>query len=345
MRALLPVYGDLRVRLEVALKGNTRELMSKQFRRAAVCCRWALVPLAVLWIAGPVRPQGAYAAGFHLYKVQGNVWALVGGVNNITVQAGDDGVLLVNTGLEATAPEVLRAIRTVSDKPIRWIVNTSIDAGDTGANDALPRLSAAGPGPRARIIAHENVLNRMSRAPAAGEAAIPEAQWPNDEYFQPAKDFAFNGEAVIVYHMPAAHTDGDSIVHLRRSDVISAGSLYTPGRYPVIDRKRGGSVQGVIAALNRILEITVPLKYQEGGTYVIPGQGRISDEADVVEYRDMVTIVRDNIRDYIAKGMSLEQVKAARPTREYDPEYTRSGGPSADAFIESVYSTLSRKNP
>jgi cyclase len=318
--------------------------MSKQSRRAAVCWRWALALLVALSIAGPVRPQGG-AVEFHLYKVQGNIWALVGGANNITVQAGDDGVLLVNTGLEGTASEVLKAVRTVSDKPIRWIINTSIDAGDTGANDALPRLSAAGPGPRARIIAHENILNRMSRAPTAGEVAIPEAQWPNDEYYQPSKDFAFNGEPVIVYHMPAAHTDGDSIVHFRRSDVISAGSVYTPGRYPVIDVKRGGGVQGVIAALNRILEITVPLKYQEGGTYVIPGQGRISDEADVVEYRDMVTIVRDNIRDYIAKGMSVDQVKAARPTREYDTEYTRSGGPSADAFIEAVYSTLSRKNP
>ena len=132
-------------------------------------------------------------AGFHLYKVQGNVWALVGGANNITVQAGDDGVLLVNTGLESTAPEVLKAVRTLSDKPIRWIVNTSIDAGDTGANEALPRLSAVGPGPRARVIAHENVLNRMSRPPAPREVAIPEAQWPNDEYFQPSKDFAFNG--------------------------------------------------------------------------------------------------------------------------------------------------------
>src|SRR5579871_6186310 len=162
------------------MKINTRELMSTQRRRATDWRRWVLVPLAVLWIAGPVRPQAAPTAGFHLYKVQGNVWALVGGVNNITVQAGDDGVLLVNTGLEASAPEVLKAVRTVSDKPIRWIINTSIDAGDTGANDVLPRLSAAGPGSRARIIAHENVLNRMARAPAPGEAATPEAQWPND---------------------------------------------------------------------------------------------------------------------------------------------------------------------
>jgi cyclase len=308
--------------------------------------RWALPFAALLWAANPIRPQaGAPGSNLHLYKVQGNVWALIGAANNITVQAGDDGLLLVNTGLEATAPEVMKAVRTLSEKPIRWIINTSADPGDTGGNETLPKLSFGPAPPRTRVVAHENVLNRMSRTPAAGEAPVPEPLWPNDEYYQPSKDFAFNGEPIVVYHVPAAHTDGDSIVHFRRSDVLSTGSVYTPGRYPVIDLQRGGSVQGVIAALNRILEITVPLKYQEGGTYVIPGQGRICDEADVVEYRDMVTIVRDNIQDYIAKGMSLAQVKAARPTREYDTEYTRSGGPSADAFIEAVYNSLSKKNP
>ncbi len=308
--------------------------------------RWAVSLAAILWCASPLRPQQpAASTGLHLFKVQGNVWALIGAAANITVQAADDGVLLVDTGSDANAPEVLKAIRTLSEKPIRWIINTSIDAEDTGGNDALPRLSSPGPGPRARIVAHENVLNRMSAGASASKAKIPEAFWPNDEYYQPSKDFSFNGEAVVVYHVPAAHTDGDSIVHFRRSDVISAGSVFTPGRYPVIDTARGGNVQGVIAALNRILEITVPLKYQEGGTYVIPGHGRICDEGDVVEYRDMVTIVRDNIQDYVTKGMSLDQVKAAHPTRDYDTEYTGSGGPPADSFVEAVYTSLARKNP
>jgi len=144
---------------------------------------------------------------------------------------------------------------------------------------------------------------------------------------------------VVVYHVAKAHTDGDSIVHFRRSDVLATGDVFTPGRYPVIDLERGGSVQGLIDAVNQILRITVPLKYQEAGTYVIPGHGRLCDEADVVEFRDMVTIVRDRVRDMIAKGMTLEQVKAARPTRDYDTEYNAGG---AGTFVESVYKSLKK---
>ncbi len=125
----------------------------------------------------------------------------------------------------------------------------------------------------------------------------------------------------MLYHTPAAHTDGDSLVLFRGSDVVSVGDLFTPDAYPVIDLANGGSVQGLIAGLNRILEIAVPRTYQEGGTYVIPGHGRLCDEAEVIEYRDMVTIVRDRVQDLIDKGMALEQVKTARPTRDYDTEY------------------------
>jgi glyoxylase-like metal-dependent hydrolase (beta-lactamase superfamily II) len=163
--------------------------------------------------------------------------------------------------------------------------------------------------------------------------------WPNDEYYLAQKDFSFNGEAVVVYHMPAAHTDGDSVVFFRSSNVLSVGDIFTPGKYPVIDMQNGGSVQGLINALNRILQITVPLKYQEGGTYVVPGHGRICDEADVVEYRDMVTIIRDRVQDLIKKGMTLDQVKAAKPTRDYDAEY----GGYSDAFLEAMYKSLSVK--
>ena len=125
----------------------------------------------------------------------------------------------------------------------------------------------------------------------------------------------------MVYHMPAAHTDGDSVVFFRRSDVISAGDIFTPNNYPFLDLARGGSVQGEIDALNHIIELTVPAKYQEGGTYVIPGHGRLCEEADVVEYRDMVTIIRDRIQDLIRKGKTLDQVKAAKPTLDYDTQY------------------------
>jgi cyclase len=271
--------------------------------------------------------------------VQGNVHMLVGAGGNITVQVGSEGVLLVDTEYEQLAPKIVAAIRKLSDRPLIWIVNTQMDADHVSGNEALPRLANAGIRQAVRIIAHENVVNRMSAAPRGAEPVVPDKLWPNDEYYLPQKDFSFNGEAVVVYHMPAAHTDGDSIVFFRSSNVLSVGDIFVPGHYPVIDLQNGGSVQGLINALNRILQITVPLKYQEGGTYVVPGHGRICDEADVVEYRDMVTIIRDRVQDLIKKGMTLEQVKAAKPTRDYDSEY----GGYNDAFLEAVYKSLTAK--
>lgn len=271
--------------------------------------------------------------------VQGAVYMLAGAAGNITVQVGNDGVMLVDTQYEQLAPKIVAAIRKLSSKPLFWIVNTHIDADHVSGNEALPRLANAGIRQNVRIIAHENVVRRMSAAPRGAEPIVPDKLWPNDEYFTPQKDFSFNGESVVVYHMPAAHTDGDSIVFFRGSNTVSVGDIFTPGKYPVIDLKNGGSVQGLINALNRILQITVPLKYQEAGTYVISGHGRICDEADVVEYRDMVTIIRDRVQDLAKKGMTLEQVKAARPTRDYDAEY----GGYSDAFLEAVYIGVSGK--
>ena len=270
--------------------------------------------------------------------VQGNIHMLVSAGGNMTVQAGNEGILLVDTSYEQLSPKILAAIRKISEKPILWVINTQMDADHVGGNDALPKLANATTRSNTRIIAHENVVNRMASAPRGADPVAPDKLWPNDEYSQTQKDFSFNGEAIVVYHMPAAHTDGDSVVFFRSSNVLSVGDIFTPGRYPIIELQNGGSVQGLINALNRILQITVPLKYQEGGTYVVPGHGRICDEADVVEYRDMVTIIRDRVQDMIKKGMTLEQVKAARPTRDYDTEY----GPG-DAFVESIYKSLTVK--
>jgi glyoxylase-like metal-dependent hydrolase (beta-lactamase superfamily II) len=184
----------------------------------------------------------------------------------------------------------------------------------------------------------------MVRAAADANSNIPMAALPMNAYFTPSRDFSLNGEAIFLHHAPAAHTDGDTIVHFRGSDVVSTGDLFSPDLYPVIDRRQGGTVNGVIAALNRILEITVPARYQEGGTYVIPGHGRLCDEADVVEYRDMVTIVRDRVADMIRKGMTLQQVKAARPTLDYDSEYgADSGFWTTEMFVEAVYGSLVEK--
>ena len=272
----------------------------------------------------------------HVFPVQGQVSMIVGPGGNTTVQAGKEGIVVVDTQTAAAAPQVMEAIRKISDTPIIWMINTSMEADHMGGNEALIRLGGStDAGERARVITHENVLNRLV-APGASQTRVADAASINDTYFRSPKDFLFNGEAVMVYHMPAAHTDGDSIVLFRRSDVISSGDLFTPDRYPVIDLANGGSVQGLLDGLNKILEMAVAGKYQEGGTFVIPGHGRLCDEADVVEFRDMVTIIRDRIEDMRKKGMTPEQVKAAKPSRDYDTQY--SGSP--DVFVESIYKSL-----
>jgi cyclase len=264
---------------------------------------------------------------------------LVGPGGNTTVQVGKDGIVLVDTQTAAAAAPVMAAIRTLSAAPIIWVINTSLDADHIGGNEALIRLGGStDASQRARVITHENVLDRLVKV---GQTRVSDAASINDTYFRSPKDFLFNGEPVMVYHMPAAHTDGDSVVLFRRSDVISSGDIFTPDVYPVIDLENGGSVQGLIAGLNWILDMAVAGKYQEGGTFVIPGHGRLCDEADVVEFRDMVTIIRDRVADLLKKGMTLEQVKAAKPSRDYDTQYR--GSP--DAFVEAIYKSLAAKKP
>jgi cyclase len=283
----------------------------------------------------------AWAQEVRVFPVQGDVSMLVGPGGNITVQAGKEGMVVVDTQTAAAAPQVMAAIRKLSDMPIIWVINTSLDADHIGGNEALLRLGGSNEASlRARVVAHENVLNRLV-APAVAQARVSDAASINDTYFRSPKDFLFNGEAVMVYHMPAAHTDGDSIVLFRKSDVLSVGDIFTPDRYPVIDLANGGSVQGLLDALNKILEMAVAGKYQEGGTLVIPGHGRLCDEADVVEFRDMVTIIRDRVQDMIKRGMTLEQVKAGKPSRDYDTQY--SGSP--DVFVESIYKSLTARKP
>ena len=298
----------------------------------------ALALIAVVTTLAPAQPQNFDNTQEHLLPVQGNTYMLAGAGGNTTLQVGKDGVLVVDTQYAEMAPKILSEIRKLSDKPIVWMVNTQIDQDHNGGNAALAKLGR-GPGPRPRIIAHENVLNRMTlRVP--NQPPVPDEALPDDEYGTPQKDLFFNGEAVVIYHMPRAHTDGDSIVFFRRSDVVSVGDIFTPDRWPAIDLARGGSVEGTLDALNYILTLTVPERYQDGGTLVVPGHGRISNEADVVEYRNMLTIVRDRVQDLLKKGMTLEQVKAARPARDYETEYSERGQWTKDMFVEAVYRSL-----
>jgi len=289
-------------------------------------------------------------AELHILHVQGNVHMLVGAGGNIALQIGDDGVLLVDTGLAANAEKVVAAVRTISNKPIRYIVNTHVHPDHVGGNDFIGKLGStiaggnvgAGAGVGAGIIAHENVLNRMS-APTGQQAPFPTTAWPTDTYISKQKELFFNGESLQIIHQPAAHTDGDSIVYFRKSDVIVAGDLFVTTTYPFIDSMRGGNIQGIIAALNNMLDIAIPKAMQEGGTYIIPGHGRLTDEADLLEYRDMITIIRDRIQDGVKRGQTLEQVKAGKPTLDYDARWgATSGFWTTDQFIEAVYKDLSK---
>ncbi len=290
-------------------------------------------------------------AEIHVLPVQGNVYMLVGAGANITVQAGDEGVMVVDTGDAQLTDEIVAAIRRISDRPIRHVVNTHVHSDHIGGNEPIASLGSivasfrggggnitldGEPETRANGVAHENVLHRM-----VGEG-IPLGAWPMDTYFIAQKELFFNGEAIQIIHAPSAHTDGDSILFFRRSDVISTGDIFVTTRYPVVDAERGGSIQGIIAALNRVLDLAIPAEKQEGGTMVIPGHGRLCDEADVLEYRDMVTIIRDRIQNLIDQGMTLRQVIAARPSLDYDGRYGADTGSWTTAmFIEAIYRDLS----
>ncbi|HEV3331234.1 MAG TPA: MBL fold metallo-hydrolase [Bryobacteraceae bacterium] len=287
----------------------------------------------------------------HVLPVQGNLYMLVGDGGNIAVQVGEQGALVVDTGAGKLSEKVIAAIRKLSEKPVQFIVNSSYHADRTGGNG---KLRAAGfdpsvvgsffsgqfadAGQGATIIAQQNVQNRM-------QSMKTEAQgWPSDTFLKARRRKFHNGEAVEILYQPNAMTDGDSIVHFRRSDVIATGDIFSTTSYPSIDVKAGGSIQGEIEALNTILERTVYQHDEEGGTLIIPGHGRVCDEWEVAEYRDMLVIIRDRARVLIDRGATLQQVKAQRITADYDDRFgANSGSWTTDMFVEAVYTSL--KNP
>jgi cyclase len=317
-----------------------------------------LIPVVLMFAAFASAGYAQQNTDVHVLHVQGSVYMLITPDGNIGVQVSNDGVLMVDTGTARMTDQILGAVRQLAkpltNKPLRFIVNTDFHPDHTSGNEkaramgktitggnVAGNISDAAEG--AAIYAHENVMKRMS-APSGTQAPTPTGAWPTDTYFGDAKELFFNGEALQLFHPKSAHTDADSIVFFRRSDVLLTGDIFTTTNYPVIDLQNGGSLNGVVDALNLILDITIPAEKQEGGTMVIPGHGRLCDEADVVEYRDMVTIIRDRIQDMIKKGMSLEQVKAAKPTRDYDPLYgSTSGSWTTDMFVEAAYKSLSAK--
>jgi cyclase len=293
----------------------------------------------------PERPTYASRGEIQVLPVQGSVYLLAGAGSNVTVQIGSDAVMVVDTNEAAMSAKVLAAIRTLSSAPVRYIVNTSSDPDHVGGNAALA-TSAEGTvnailGQGARVYAHEHTFSRMAN-PRDGSAAMPTAILPTDAFLASKKTLFVTGEPVEMLHQPAAHTDGDLIVFFRKSDVVVAGDIFVLNGYPVIDTARGGSLQGVIEALTRIVEITIPEFNAMGGTRVIPGHGRIANEIDVVEYRDMLTIIRDRIQLIAEEGGTLQDVKAAQVTLDYDGVYgVSSGSWTTDRFLETAFKELS----
>jgi glyoxylase-like metal-dependent hydrolase (beta-lactamase superfamily II) len=306
--------------------------------------------------------QAGDGRGLEVVRIRPDFAMIAGAGGNIAVNIGADGVVLVDTGSGEKSPEVLAEIRAFAGtRPIRYIINTNADRDHVGGNDdiskagqsiiptgGLNEIGAAGG--RAPILAEEHVQSRMS-APTGEQAPFPVGGWPtvtfSAELMETQKDLYLNGQAIQTFYQPDAHSDSDSIVFFRRSDVIVAGDVFDTTRFPVIELDKGGSVQGVIDSLNRIIAIAVPaipLTWQDGGTIIIPGHGRVSIEADVVDYRDMVTIIRDRIQDSIKKGLTLAQIQQSDPAKGYRRRYGSDSGPwTTSMFVDAVYTSLNDK--
>jgi cyclase len=299
---------------------------------------------------------GASPDMLDVLEVRPTFFMIAGAGGNVGVQVGEDGVVVVDAGSAANAQSLVAAIKRITSKPIRYVIDTGPDADHVGGNEVLsksgdtffPGTRPAGPRQDAlrsvaSILSADGVVQHMT---AASESGSP-GGLPTETFHYARKYLYLNGEAIEVLHQPAAHTDSDVFAFFRRSDVVVAGDVIDTRHFPVIDVTRGGSVEGEIAALNRLSELavsSVPIVSREAGTIVIPGHGRLFDQFDVIEYRDMMTIIRDRVRDLLKAGRSLEQVKAARPAKGYEGRYGSDRGEwTTDRFIEAVYRSLAKE--
>jgi glyoxylase-like metal-dependent hydrolase (beta-lactamase superfamily II) len=326
-----------------------------------------LVAIAVLLALGAATDRAAAqqqtSDPLDVVQLRPDIYVIGGAGGNIVVQLGPEGVILVDSGSTEKADLVLAAIRRLTPLPIRYIINTGMDADHVGGNDKLARAGlsilpgavVAGAGlnddllsnfGRASVLAHENVLNRLS-APTGRQSPVPAALLPTKTFAYRMYSMYLNGEGIQVIHQPAAHTDGDTIVFFRRGDVIATGDIIDTTRWPVIDTKRGGTVQGELDALNRLMDLSIhnlPLQWRADRTFLVPGHGHVYDKLDLLEYRDAVTIVRDRVQALIDEGKTLAQVKAANPTLGYRSQYGADSGPwTTDMFVEAIYNELAAK--
>jgi len=292
-------------------------------------------------LARPYRPTYENKGDVEVVPVQGSVYMIAGGGSNVAVQVGANAVFVVDTNTAAMSDKMLAAIRTISPLPIRYIVNTSADADHVGGNERFAKAAGdtvnAFYEQSARVYAHDNAYARMTN-PRDGSKPLATAMWPTDSFGAPLKTLFVTGEPIEMIHQPAAHTDGDVMVFFRKSDVIVSGDIFATDRYPVIDAKHGGSLAGVLDGLNRLIDIAIPEFNSMGGTRVIPGHGRICNEIDLVEYRDAMTIIADRITQLMLEGKTLEQVRAAGVSLDYDGVYGATAGEwTTDMFVDAVY--------
>jgi glyoxylase-like metal-dependent hydrolase (beta-lactamase superfamily II) len=281
-------------------------------------------------------------------KIQGNVWLIAGAGGNIVVQAGEQGVVVVDTG-SVMSDKVIEAIRRISPRPIRYIINTSALPGHIGGNAALGSLpggstSGGRGGANPVVMAQENVYLRMTRLGPDGKSAFPADAWPSDGYYSPRRKLIFNDEAIDIIHMPKAASDGDSIVYFRGSNVLVTGDIFTTTSLPMVNRAQGGTYTGLITALRSLLDIAAADDLMEGGTYIVPGHGRVCDTADLVEYHDMAWEIRDRVAKMISQGKTLEQIKAAHPVLGWEGRYSQPGW-TTDMFLDAIYPDLAPKPP
>lgn len=305
---------------------------------------------AALMIAlqAPAAAQEA-APEIEVLHVRDDIYMLVGQGGNVTMQLGEDGILIVDTQFARMSEAIVAAIRGFSDEPIRYIINTHHHGdhiggnaelrlvGDTIIGGNMPGAVPYAEGGGAQVIAHENVLLRL----AGSDPSVDTSLWPTNTFFNDEKQLHHNGEGIRIIHQPNAHTDGDVVVFFRRSDVIAAGDFFRTTGWPRIDLAAGGSYQGTIDALNDLVDLMIPVYGQDGGTLVIPGHGRLSGIGDVLDFREMVIVIGDRLEAMIADGMTLEQIIAARPAMDYEPVYGDPANPAVtDEFIEAAYQSL-----